>query len=562
MSLGVIILAHKALYRVVQVANHWAEQGCPVVIHVDAKSHDVEFADLKSALTNVPNVHVLPRKRLTWGRFNIVSVTLQAADHLLKTYPDVERVILTSGSCLPMRPVLDLKAYLAGFPDTDFIESVNIRDVPWAKTGLEEERFSLWFPFAWKSQRWLFDSFVELQRWLGVRRRMPAGLSPYSGSQWWCLTRETLQKILTNPHRRAHERFFKFVWIPDESYFQTLGRKFARKIESRSLTLSKFDHKGRPHVFYDDHLKLLKESGCFVVRKVWSGADKLYDEILKGSKRSVPSNAAPEHSGINTLISRATAKRSFGRPGLLMQGRYPSDVALRAVSAHRYMVFEGFEHLYKGFAGWLQQNTELVVHGHLFSPQGAEFERGATAYYGGLSAAPLLRDYDAPAFLQNLIRNGSPRKQAFMFGPEDFQGISWDIALDPNAHISVISGAWAVPFWQQGLQPEAIYRRAAKLQRTERAHLEILRSPYTRAKIQIWSLTEFLTDPHNAHKMAIGSMKDQLTPDLAPAEMVDLDGFDKYIQSIRNHGINLCVVGDISARLIAGSQTNRDYLNR
>jgi hypothetical protein len=105
----------------------------------------------------------------------------------------------------------------------------------------------------------------------GGRRELPEGITPHLGSQWWCLTRQTLSAILEDPRRRELDRYFKYVWIPDESYYQTLVRNYGRRIESRSLTLSKFDFQGKPHVFYDDHLHLLRRSDCFVARKVWPG---------------------------------------------------------------------------------------------------------------------------------------------------------------------------------------------------------------------------------------------------------------------------------------------------
>jgi hypothetical protein len=105
---------------------------------------------------------------------------------------------------------------------------------------------------------------------------LPEGITPHLGSQWWCLTRQTLTAILEDPRRPELDRYFRYVWIPDESYYQTLVRNYGRKIESRSLTLSKFDFQGKPHVFYDDHLQLLRRSDCFVARKVWPRADRLY----------------------------------------------------------------------------------------------------------------------------------------------------------------------------------------------------------------------------------------------------------------------------------------------
>ena len=105
------------------------------------------------------------------------------------------------------------------------------------------------FPFSWKRHRFFFDKAVHVQRFVGLKRRIPPRVVPHMGSQWWCLTRSTLSAILNDPMRQTYDRYFKRVWIPDESYFQTLARIHSERIESRSLTLSKFDFQGKPHIF-------------------------------------------------------------------------------------------------------------------------------------------------------------------------------------------------------------------------------------------------------------------------------------------------------------------------
>ena len=173
-----------------------------------------------------------------------------------------------------------MQAFLATRPDTDFIESVTTEHVGWTVGGLNEERFTLSFPFAWKSQRRAFDLWVHIQRRLRLRRRVPEGIAPHLGSQWWCLTRGTLERIMSDPDGERYIRYFRHVWIPDESYFQTVVRRHSRGLESRSLTLAKFDFQGKPHVFYDDHLDLLRQSDRFMARKIWPRADALYRHFL------------------------------------------------------------------------------------------------------------------------------------------------------------------------------------------------------------------------------------------------------------------------------------------
>jgi len=237
MSLGFIMLCHTALGRAAQVARHWAERGCPVVIHVDARVKRREHDRLLADLDGLANVRFSRRHTCEWGTWGLVKATQDAAQMMLDEFPSARHVFLASGSCLPLRPVEELRAYLDERPRADFIESVTTADVGWTVGGLDAERFTLRFPFSWRKRRRLFDIYVRLQRHLGLRRRIPSGLVPHLGSQWWCLTRNTLSAILSDPRRAEFDRYFRRVWIPDESYFQTLVRLHSTTVESRSLTL-------------------------------------------------------------------------------------------------------------------------------------------------------------------------------------------------------------------------------------------------------------------------------------------------------------------------------------
>ena len=65
--------------------------------------------------------------------------------------------------------------------------------------------------------------------WYGRRqsrlfqRRLPSGVRPHKGWQWWCLTHECTEYVLN--YVDAHPqfvRFFRSTRIPDESFFQTI----------------------------------------------------------------------------------------------------------------------------------------------------------------------------------------------------------------------------------------------------------------------------------------------------------------------------------------------------
>jgi hypothetical protein len=564
MTVGFVMLVHNELDRAAQVARHWAESGCPIVIHCDRKVADKSYHRFQAVLDDLDNIRYAPRQLCEWGTWGIVGATLEASEMLLREFKQVSHIFLASGSCLPLRPVPELNEYLSQRPRTDFIESVAIEDVGWTKGGFEMERFTLRSPFSYKRRRSLFEGYVNLQRRLRVSRKIPHKLSPHMGSQWWCLSRTTLAAILLDPRRKEFDTFFKRVWIPDESYFQSLVRIHSPEVESRSLTLSKFDFQGKPHTFYDDHLQLLRRSDCFVARKIWPKAEKLYTRFLSNDPK-VTRNAEPNPSKIDRLFTKAVERRTQGRPGLYMQSRFPRRTQPNRQSTQPYSVFQGFSDLFENFEPWMEKATGLRVHGHLYGPDKVEFAGQENYYHGALPNNTALRDHNPNAFLTNLIWNTRGERQCMMFGPNDTQHTWGFMVGDPNAQISVITGAWAIQLYKVGVTSEIVRKEAARLQKIEMRQLEMLRADFGKATIRVWSLADFIENPMEPLQEIIDEMTPPLRRRLTEApRMADLSDFGRFIQRLKNQGMNLYVAGDFSVDRNAlsgrGSNPRRPYL--
>ncbi len=546
-TLGFAMLVHEPLDRAAQVAQVWAEAGCPIVIHVDKVVPDPVYDAFVAGFADLPQVRFCARRHCEWGTWSLVAATQAAAAQMLAEFPEVRHVYLASGSCLPLRPTDALRDYLDANPKTDFIESVTTRDVPWIIGGLDAERFSFSFPFSWKRQRLLFDLWVGAQRKVGRHRPIPEGITPHLGSQWWCLTRQTLSAILEDPKRKLYERYFRRVWIPDESYFQTLVRLYSPRIESRSLTLSKFDFLGKPHIFYDDHLQLLRRSDCFVARKIWPRAERLYAAFLD-DRISLAEAAEPNPGKIDRIFARAVEQRTRGRSGLYMQSRFPHWDWENGRTAAPYTVLSGFGDLFEDFPDWLSRVAECLTHGHLYAPERAEFAGGQEVFAGALSDSAALRDYHPTAFLTNLIWNTRGERQSFLFGPKDNQDIAWFLAADPNAHISIISGAWAVPLYHANRNFSELRETAAACQKIESACIDMLRSPQTKARVRIWTMAEFLEQPLERLGMLVEEIGMRNGRRLAEAPRLrPLDGFGQFLQNLKNQGMQPHLMGDFPA---------------
>ena len=105
----------------------------------------------------------------------------------------------------------------------DYCEGQDFFESNWIQVGLKEDRLYYRHYFNEREQKRLFYASLELQKRLGITRDVPEGLQMQIGSQWWCLRRETIQKIFEFLAERPDVlKFFRTTWIPDETFFQTI----------------------------------------------------------------------------------------------------------------------------------------------------------------------------------------------------------------------------------------------------------------------------------------------------------------------------------------------------
>ena len=62
MSLGVVILVHNALGRATEVIRHWAQSGCPVVVHVDSAMRRARFERFRAGFDDLARVELHARE--------------------------------------------------------------------------------------------------------------------------------------------------------------------------------------------------------------------------------------------------------------------------------------------------------------------------------------------------------------------------------------------------------------------------------------------------------------------------------------------------------------------
>ena len=277
-KIAFILLCHKDPDAIIDQATRLTAAGDCMAIHFDARARREHFDRIAAALKDNPNV-TFARKRIKcgWGEWSLVQATLLAVEAAEKAFPRATHFYMLSGDCMAIKSAEYAHVFLDE-NDADFIESFDFLESDWIKTGIKEERLIYRHFFNERARKPLFYASMYLQKRLGLARPIPADLQIMIGSQWWCLRRQTIEKILDFTRARPDViRFFRTTWIPDETFFQTLVRHLIpeAEIRTRTLTFLMFSDYGMPVTFYNDHYDLLLGQDFLFARKISPEATEL-----------------------------------------------------------------------------------------------------------------------------------------------------------------------------------------------------------------------------------------------------------------------------------------------
>jgi hypothetical protein len=99
--------------------------------------------------------------------------------------------------------------------------------------------------------------------------------------------------------------------------------------------------------------------------------------------------------------------------------------------------------------------------------------------------------------------------------------------------------------FKSNLNFSEIRQEAARLQRQEQEHLNVLRSPWTKARTRIWNLAEFVENPMEPIQTIVDEISPRALRRLTEApHMTDLTGFGQFLQNLRNQGMQPVLMGD------------------
>ena len=479
MRLAILLMCHEApgVIAARLSSAFYRSPDVKVYLHHDLGSRHRDRAAFEAAIPAHVQWQWLPDAvRARWGEYALVEATLRLMEAALgDTAFAADRLLLASGSCRPIRPLASLQAYLDERRGLDFIQAHDISASRWTKGGLEQERFEYFFPFNYQSHRWWFERTTALQRLLRVRRRMPGGLKPHFGSQWFCLRAATARAVVELLRQPALARFFASTWIPDEFAIQTAVAALRPRAEvaGHGLTYYEFDGLGKPLVLEDWHLDHLRRQPFFFARKISPDASRLereFDAIVAAPEADRRYFAEVGHPTPDFERHLAAVRGDPGRRSRV--GSFPLELGgPMAGSRRRYYVVHGTSRArvarLLARAREVGAAMDLPIFEFPFDRSGLHLAEDRLRWRGFGPRDRLRAAYDPCAVLHELV-HVDPR-QCIAFGL-DLATWSWVrdfVAIDPNA-VLVDCDPPAMSRAQRG---------AAALRQSGGAHEEWMREP-------------------------------------------------------------------------------------
>ena len=365
-----ILLCHKDPQGIIAQARRLTASGDYVSIHFDARANPADFDAIRTALGDNPGVTFAARRlKCGWGEWSLVAATLEAVRAAVAAFPAATHFYMLSGDCMPVKSAAYAKDFLDS-NELDYIENFDFFDSDWIKTGFKEERLIYRHWFNERTQKKLFYGSYELQKRLGLTREVPADIQVMIGSQWWCLRRQTIEKVLAFCDARPDVmRFFATTWIPDETFFQTIVPHVVprKEIRPRTLTFLLFTDYGMPVTFYNDHYDLLLRQDYLFARKISADAIDLRERL--GALWNAEDAQFPisnEAAGLyRFLTQRGRIGRRFGERFWESEGSLGRGRSLLLIVAKKW-------HVAKRLTAAIRWHTEIPAVNYLFNELDAE----------------------------------------------------------------------------------------------------------------------------------------------------------------------------------------------
>ena len=281
MKLIYLIHCHKNIEQVNNLIDLLYDERTEVYVNVDLKS--------KININQINPKAKLIQKRISiiWGDYSQVQATVNSIEEINKQETNYSHIIFISAQDFPIKSNETIRNTLQ--ENKDYLEYCVLAENEKWNVKYRYERYH--YTGKYKKLSRFLDYFGRAIRKLGYCRKIPSNPIPYGGSQWWILTKNTIEYIISFMNEPANQRFIKFfrtVDCCDELFFQTVLCNSERKNNIINENFRYVDwsekyknHRNPKNLILEDYDKIIN-SGKLFCRKIEVGiSDSLVEKLLK-----------------------------------------------------------------------------------------------------------------------------------------------------------------------------------------------------------------------------------------------------------------------------------------
>jgi len=276
MNVAYLVLAHNNPGVLERAIATLSLEECDFFIHIDRKSDLSQFSAIRGE-----NVHFSEnRLPLYWGEFSLVRATLLLLRSALASRRTPDYCVLMSGTDFPLRSGKYVQEFLAAnqLAANEGSEFINVVKVPAPGKPLSRIN-TLRFPRSQPVRHLAGRAWAKLGLPGRDYRNYLGTLEPYSGSQWWALSREACEYILEFIERNPRfVRFFENVFAADEAFFHTIlaNSPFQSRIR-RNLVYEDWSAEGaHPAMIGERHVAFFQRHSEVQVHDVYGEGEALF----------------------------------------------------------------------------------------------------------------------------------------------------------------------------------------------------------------------------------------------------------------------------------------------
>lgn len=279
MRIAYFIMAHHKPSMLLRLINAIYSEDNIYLIHVDSGA-DQELHELVWNLQQSnSNIRILPSRFLSWGGWSLVQVELDAITYLLNWNLEWTYYINLSGQDFPLVDQRNLQEFLLNSTSNYLIaKPMNLYPIQ-KKHRLSHYRIED------------FDTIMDMGERKPFEEYFASHIEPYYGSQWKMITRSFAQYCVSSYLSFEMQDYFRYTFIPDEAFFQTLLLNSEFKLTHvnnnyRYIQMQPYEEVfKRPIVLKSSHLLSIFQSEALFARKFDEEVDSLILDMIESALR-------------------------------------------------------------------------------------------------------------------------------------------------------------------------------------------------------------------------------------------------------------------------------------